>query len=47
MMQLPLAYMNPGTGSLLLQVVLMSTAMVVLSAKSFWQTLRSFWTRKK
>ena len=46
-MNLPFAYMNPGTGSLLLQLLLMGTAGIVMGAKSFWHTLRSFWTRKK
>ena len=40
-------YMNPGVGSLLLQVVLMGTAAIFLSIKSAWQSFRSFWVRKK
>lgn len=39
--------MNPGAGSLLLQLILMGTAALFLTMKSFWHTLRSFWIRKR
>lgn len=41
------AYMNPGAGSLLLQLLLMGAAGAVLAGKSFWHSIRSLWTRKK
>ncbi len=40
-------YMNPGAGSLLLQLLLMGAAGAVLASKSFWPPIRSLWTRKK
>lgn len=46
-MNLPFAYMNPGAGSFLLQLLLMGTAGVFLAWKSVWHTLRSLWRRKK
>ena len=47
-MILPLfSYMNPGAGSLLLQVILMGTAGVVVAGKSLWHSFRSLFTRKK
>ena len=41
------AYMNPGAGSLLLQMLMMGAAGVVLGFRSIWQSIRSLWTRKK
>lgn len=46
-MRLLAAYMNPGAGSFLLQMILMGTAGVVMMWKSLWHAIRSFWTRKK
>lgn len=40
-------YMNPGAGSLLLQLLLMGAAGAVLAGRSFWHTLRSLFSRKK
>lgn len=40
-------YMNPGTGSLVLQLLLMGAAGFFLFFKSFWHSIRSLWTRKK
>ena len=47
MISLPFCYMNPGAGSLVLQLILMGTAGIVLGIKSFWQSIKSLWTRKK
>ncbi len=46
-MNLPLAYMNPGAGSLLLQLILMGTAGLFLAGKSLWHSFRSLCSRKK
>jgi len=43
----PIGYMNPGTGSLILQVALAGLAGFFVGIKSFWYTIKSFWTRKK
>lgn len=40
-------YMNPGAGSLLLQLILMGTAGLVVGFRSFCSTIRSFFGGKK
>ena len=47
MIPLSFGYMNPGAGSLLLQLILMGTAGAVLGARSVWHAVRSLWTRKR
>ena len=47
MIRMTFSYMNPGAGSLLLQLLMMGTAGAVLGFKSFWHSIRSLWTRKK
>ena len=41
------SYMNPGAGSLLLQVILMGAAGAVVAGKSLWHAFRSLFSRKK
>ncbi len=43
----PLAYLNPGTGSLILQVLMVGAATSVLWFRSAWHAIQSFFTRKK
>ena len=47
MILLPLAYMNPGTGGLLLQMVVVGTSIAFLAIRSVWHTIKSLWSRKK
>lgn len=41
------SYMNPGAGSLVLQLILMGAAGFFLFFRSFWQSIKSLWARKK
>lgn len=43
----PIGYMNPGTGSMILQAVLVGIAGLFVAVKAGWYTIKSFWTRKK
>ena len=43
----PMGYMNPGTGSMILQVALAGIAGLFVAIKAGWHTIKSFWTRKK
>lgn len=47
MILMPLAYMNPGTGGLLLQMIVVGLSTAFVGIRSFWHTLKSFWSRKK
>jgi hypothetical protein len=40
-----LAYIDPGAGSLLMQIVLGGTAMVAVLARIFWTRVRTFFGR--
>lgn len=42
-----LAYLDPGTGSMFLQLVLGGIAGVAVLGKLYWQRLVSFFTRKR
>lgn len=46
MILMPLAYMNPGTGALLLQVIVVGLSAAFVTTRSFWHRFKSFWTRK-
>lgn len=41
------AYMNPGTGSFILQMLLIGLAGGVLAVRNAWGSLKGFFTRKK
>ena len=41
------AYLEPGSGSLIFQVVIGSAMAVALSAKIFWRRITSFFRRSK
>ena len=47
MILMPLSYMAPGTGGLLLQMIVVGVATVSVTIRSFWSNLKSFWSRKK
>lgn len=40
------AYLDPGTGSIILQVVLGGTAGVMVIAKLYWSQVKSFFMRR-
>ena len=41
------AYLDPGTGSMILQVLLGGIAGVVVAVKLYWQKMKSFFSREK
>lgn len=47
MTMLPLAYINPGMGSFLMQIIVVSMSFVLMSLQSLWGAIRSFIIRKK
>ncbi len=40
------AYLDPGTGSMLLQLLLGGVAGVVVVVKLYWERIKDFFTRK-
>ncbi len=47
MIQMPLAYMNPGTGGLLIQLIVVGIGSIFIGIRSILYSIKSFWTRKK
>jgi hypothetical protein len=41
------AYIDPGTGSMLVQSALAAIAIVVVAGRTFWTRLKSFFSRRK
>lgn len=47
MISMPLAYMNPGTGGLLIQLIAVGIGSVFIGIRSIWHSIKSFWSQKK
>ena len=41
------AYIDPGTGSMLVQSVLATIAVIMVAGRTFWTRLKSFFSRHK
>ena len=41
------AYLDPGTGSIIIQGLIAGVAAVIVFVKNFWVNIKSFFTKKK
>lgn len=43
----PFAYLDPGTGSLIIQFLIGGAAAAAISIKVFWKQIRGFFSKKR
>lgn len=43
----PLAYLDPGSGSMLIQLILAAVLSIGVAIRIFWKKIKAFLTRKK